>query len=218
MLLAFYAKVGFCIACLRLSWPAFAGTGSGAPARGCAARAGQCQNGVIRLRDHSMKTLHSLFAQKSWANNELFNALAAVTAPEHAGAVHTAIRTLNHIYVVDRIFQAHLQGVRHGYSATNTDATPQLDELHFGVAEVDAWFERHVATLAEEQLAERVTFRFTDGDAGTMSREEMLAHVITHGAYHRGNVGQVLKSISVAPPRDLYTKFLHISEPQRRQI
>ena len=49
-----------------------------------------------------------------------------------------------------------------------------------------------------------------------MSREEMLLHVIAHGAYHRGNVGQVLKSISMVPPRDLYTKFLHQSEPARR--
>jgi uncharacterized damage-inducible protein DinB len=51
-----------------------------------------------------------------------------------------------------------------------------------------------------------------------MTREEMLLHVITHGAYHRGNVGQVLKSISVVPPRDLYTKFLHVTEPSRRQV
>ena len=39
----------------------------------------------------------------------------------------------------------------------------------------------------------------------------------SHGGYHRGNVGQVLKSVSVAPPRDLYTKFLHQSEPARRE-
>lgn len=164
-----------------------------------------------------MNTLHSLFAQKAWANNELFNALAAVNAQEHAGAVHTAVRTLNHIYVVDRIFQAHLLGQPHSYTASNTDATPDLGELHFVAAEVDAWFERYTATVTPAQLGERIVFRFTDGDTGTMTREEMLAHVITHGAYHRGNVGQVLKSISVVPPRDLYTKFLHISEPQRRQ-
>jgi uncharacterized damage-inducible protein DinB len=50
-----------------------------------------------------------------------------------------------------------------------------------------------------------------------MTREEILLHVITHGGYHRGNVGQMLKSISIAPPRDLYTKFLHVSEPERRR-
>ena len=162
-----------------------------------------------------MKTIQSLFAQKSWANNELFNALAAVNDAEHAEAVHTAIRTLNHIYVVDRIFQAHLLGEPHGYTATNTEATPELDDLQFSVAETDAWYESYVSRSSAQALGESLTFRFTDGDAGTMTREEMLLHVVTHGSYHRGNVGQVLKSISVAPPRDLYTKFLHVSEPAR---
>jgi hypothetical protein len=41
-----------------------------------------------------MNTIQSLFAQKSWANNELFNTLASVTAAEHGPAVHTAIRLL----------------------------------------------------------------------------------------------------------------------------
>ena len=164
-----------------------------------------------------MKTIQSLFAQKSWANNELFNALAAVNDAEHAEAVHTAIRTLNHIYVVDRIFQAHLLGEPHGYTATNTEATPELDALQFSVAETDAWYESYVSRSSAQALGESLTFRFTDGDAGTMTREEMLLHVVTHGSYHRGNVGQVLKSISVAPPRDLYTKFLHVSEPARRR-
>jgi uncharacterized damage-inducible protein DinB len=124
---------------------------------------------------------------------------------------------LNHIYVVDRIFRAHLLDEPHGYLATNTDATPDLGELQFSVAESDAWYESYAQKAATEQLAESVAFRFTDGDAGTMTREEMLLHVITHGAYHRGNVGQMLKLISVAPPRDLYTKFLHVSEPARRR-
>ena len=165
-----------------------------------------------------MNTLQSLFAQKSWANNELFSALAAVTSAEHAAEVHTAIRTLNHIYVADKIFLAHLTGEQHGYAATNTELTPELDELQFCVAETDAWFKSYATSVTSAQLGERITFRFTDGDAGMMTREEMLLHVITHGAYHRGNVGQVLKSISVAPPRDLYTKFLHLSEPARRQV
>lgn len=163
------------------------------------------------------KSLQSLFAQKSWANNDLFNALAAIPSDEHAGVIHTATRTLNHIYVVDRIFRAHLLGEAHGYEASNTDATPELGELQFAVAETDAWFESYAAVVTEPQLCAAIAFRFTDGDAGTMTREEMLFHVLTHGTYHRGNVGQLMKSISIAPPRDLYTKFLHKREPARRQ-
>ncbi len=160
--------------------------------------------------------LQSLFAQKSWANSELFSLLATLDATQQAAALHTATRTLNHIFVVDRIFRAHLLGEAHGYDATNTEATPPLDELHFSVAETDAWFEAYAGAIAPDALGERLAFRFTDGDTGTMTRQEMLTHVITHGAYHRGNVGQVLKSIAVAPPRDLLTKFLHVREPARR--
>ncbi len=164
----------------------------------------------------SKKILSSLFAQKSWANRELFDVVASVSPAEHAASLHTAIRTLNHIYVVDRIFRAHLLNEKHGYTATNTTETPELGALHFAVAETDNWFEDHVSGLGEQALGESLVFQFTDGDSGTMTREEMLFHVLTHGSYHRGNVGQILKDIAVAPPRDLFTKFLHVHEPSRR--
>jgi uncharacterized damage-inducible protein DinB len=165
----------------------------------------------------SQKILSSLFAQKSWANRELFDVLASITPTEHSTPLHTAIRTLNHIYVVDQIFRAHLLGEKHLYTATNTPETPELGELHFAVVETDLWFENYVSEIVDQALTESLSFQFTDGDSGRMTREEMLFHVLTHGAYHRGNVGQVLKGISVAPPRDLYTKFLHVQEPSRRQ-
>lgn len=160
--------------------------------------------------------IQSLLAQKTWANKELFELLTTVNPVEQAESLHTAIRTLNHIYVVDRIFRAHLVGALHGYEATNTVATPELSELQAGVVETDTWFEDYCASVSDTQLGERISFGFTDGDVGAMTRHEMLLHVITHGCYHRGNVGQVLKSMAIAPPRDLYTKFLHLQDPSRR--
>jgi uncharacterized damage-inducible protein DinB len=45
----------------------------------------------------------------------------------------------------------------------------------------------------------------------------MLGHVITHGSYHRGAVGRIMSQVSVPPPRDTLTVYLHRSEPQRRE-
>lgn len=156
--------------------------------------------------------LHSLYRQKAWINAHFFAGLDALDEATR----HTALRTLNHIHVVDRIFQGHLRGEPHGQASTNTPDTPTVEQLRASVAEVDEWYVAYTATLAPEQLAERIAFTFTDGDAGQMSREEMLAHVITHGAYHRGEVGRLMKSASAKPPRDLYTRFLHQTEPARR--
>ena len=163
----------------------------------------------------SITTLKSLFGYKAWADTELFAMLATLSA-EHAEPLHTSIRTLNHIYVVDRLFRARLAGEPEPFEATNTRETPTLAQLRGDVQATDAWYQAYVAGLTPQALEEVLDFTFADGDSGRMSREEMLLHVTAHGAYHRGNVGQVLKSISVVPPRDLYTKFLHNSEPARR--
>jgi uncharacterized damage-inducible protein DinB len=159
--------------------------------------------------------LHSLFTYKAWANAELFAGLGRLP-PEQADPLHNSIRTLNHIYVVDRLFRARLAGEPAPFHATNTKETPTLAQLRDDVAATDAWYVTYTATVTDADLAKVIDFTFADGDTGRMSALEILLHVSLHGGYHRGNVGQVLKSIDVAPPRDLYTKFLHQSQPQRR--
>ncbi|MFM8689816.1 MAG: DinB family protein [Candidatus Limnocylindrus sp.] len=170
---------------------------------------------TVQAPSHS--ALGSLFAYKAWANAELLAALSEVAASAHPDEARNAIRILNHVYVVDRIFQAHLEGKAHAYAATNTKETPTVEALTAAVRELDAWYLAYAQGLPPSALREQVRFRFTDGDAGLMSREEILLHVITHGGYHRGAAGQVMRGALVAPPRDLYTRFLHIAEPERRQ-
>lgn len=160
--------------------------------------------------------MHSLFTYKAWADAELCDALRRADAAAHPTETHQALRILNHIHTVDRIFQAHLRGVPHGLAASNTPETPTVDELAAQMRELDAWYVDYAAGTPAAALEEVVGFTFTDGDAGRMSRGEILLHVSLHGGYHRGAVGQVLRSIGIAPPRDLYTRHLHLVEPARR--
>jgi len=164
-----------------------------------------------------MSILRSLFGHKASINHQLFGALASVDPEQHPVEFRAALDILNHVFIVDRIFRAHLLGESHGYSTAKTDLTPGFSELQGNVAETDAWYLEYASTILSDQLGETIKFSFTVGDAGTLTREEILLHVITHGSNHRGNVSQILKSISVTPPRDLYTKHLHESEPARRR-
>ena len=75
----------------------------------------------------------------------------------------------------------------------------------------------YVSKLNPENLGESIDFTFTDGAPGRMSREEMLSHVVLHGGYHRGAVGRLMAQLSIAPPRDVFTGFLHLSEPTARR-
>lgn len=75
---------------------------------------------------------------------------------------------------MDHIFQAHLQGRAHDYSATNTDETPAVDALSRAVTALHAWYLAYVESMDPASLPERLRFVFTDGDRGQMSREEIL--------------------------------------------
>lgn len=160
--------------------------------------------------------LRSLFRYKRWADEGFLDALARVDAQQHAAPRHLAVRLLNHIHVVDTIFAAHLAGRPHGHAATNTVETPTLDALRDAMLAQDQWYLDYVEQASPGLLPETLEFVFTDGAAGSMSREEMLMHVVTHGAYHRGAVGQCLNEAQVAPPRDIFTGYLHMAEPLRR--
>lgn len=160
--------------------------------------------------------LTSLFDYTAWADKELMSALCEPVAPALEQGHHKAIRLMNHIHVVDKIFIAHLTGAQHGYTATNTPETPTPEQLSWDMAETAAWLQQYVAQIDSAALNESVAFTFTDGDKGCMTRLEMLLHLHAHATYHRGQVSQMLKDMGLTPPRELLTRKLHTQEPQRR--
>ncbi|HJU26849.1 MAG TPA: DinB family protein [Rhodanobacteraceae bacterium] len=156
------------------------------------------------------------FRYKAWANAEILDSMAKIDLSRHPEQGTLALRLMNHTYVVDRIFAAHLDGTAHEFQSTNTPDTPSLDQLRERIAASDDWYQQYVYRVRDDELRERICFTFTDGDRGCMSREEMLFHVLTHGAYHRGNVGMILTSCGIDRPSDTFTRFLHLGEPDRR--
>jgi uncharacterized damage-inducible protein DinB len=118
------------------------------------------------------------------------------------------VHTLNHIYVIDCIFKAHLKGKPHSFTARNTLTYPPLQELWDAVKVIDQWYIDYADSLAETQLNEAVHFRFVDGGEGVMSRMEMILHVVNHGTYHRGFVGDMMYQIPVMPAANDLPVFL----------
>ncbi|HEX7866404.1 MAG TPA: DinB family protein [Variovorax sp.] len=160
--------------------------------------------------------LASLFRYKAWADEGLLAGLADLAEKGPADEYHSAVRVFNHACIVDRIFVANVQRMAHAYTATGAQEAPPLEALAEVVRETDRWYIDYVARLGPQELAESIEFTFTDGAPGRMSREEMLAHVVTHGGYHRGEVGRIMTRITGSSPPDTFTGFLHQAEPARR--
>jgi len=161
--------------------------------------------------------LCSLFRYKAWANQELLAALAAFDAARYPDRFRAMLDILGHANVVDRIFRNHLSGVVvEIIDSTEPERELSLSELRTAVEATDAWYLGFVADLDDARLRVPVPFVFTDGDKGTMTREEMLLHVATHAGYHRGSIGQILEDLTGDSPPDSLTKYLHRHEPGRR--
>lgn len=152
----------------------------------------------------AMRDLRMLTRYNAWANARLFDALVALpegeaTAPRSTG-FGNMVNTLNHAYVVDLIWKAHLEGKPHGFSKRITDTEPTLHVLSRAQAEIDAWYIAYADQMTEALHNEVVQFKFVDGGEGAMTRGDMLLHVVNHKTYHRGVVADMLYQAGTKPP------------------
>jgi uncharacterized damage-inducible protein DinB len=106
------------------------------------------------------------------------------------------------------MFQAHLEGRPHGYTARNTPDRPPLDELWRAQQEIDAWYVAWSDRLTPATMDEKVKFEYVGGGEGVMSRGEILLHVVNHTTYHRGFVAEMIYRIPATPPTTDLTVYL----------
>jgi uncharacterized damage-inducible protein DinB len=148
----------------------------------------------------------------AWADKVIHAAVAALPAGEaekpRQSVFKSMAHTLNHVYVIDRIFQAHLEGREHGYKARNTETHPPLAELARQQQEIDDWYIRWADGLGDAALGEKVNFTFVGGGEGVMTRGEILLHIVNHTTYHRGFVADFFYQVPARAPTTDLTVFL----------
>jgi uncharacterized damage-inducible protein DinB len=120
---------------------------------------------------------------------------------------------LNHNYVIDQIFQAHLEGRPHSFVARNTPEVPALADLWAAQRVIDDWYVSYSDAVSEGELEEAIRFVFVGGGDGAMTRGEMILHVVNHTTYHRGYVTTCFYQIPARPPTTDLPVFLRDARP-----
>jgi uncharacterized damage-inducible protein DinB len=148
----------------------------------------------------------------AWADKLIYDAVAGLPEGEATKPRNTLFKNivhmLNHIYVIDRVFQAHLEGREHGYAARNTPDHPPLDELWRAQQAIDDWYIAWSDAITAARLEERVSFQFIGGGQGEMTRGEMLLHVVNHTTYHRGYIADLFYDVPARVPTTDLPVFL----------
>lgn len=158
------------------------------------------------------RTARMLTRYNAWADRMIFDAVAALpegeAGKERKSLFKNMIHTLNHNCVIDRIWQAHLEGREHGYTARNTPDHPPLEELRRQQQEIDDWYIAWSDALSDAALDEKVNFTLIGGNPGVMTRGEILLHVVNHTTYHRGFVADLFYQVPARPPTTDLPVFL----------
>ena len=149
---------------------------------------------------------------RAWANAELFGALAKLPeedlTKEQPIVFGSILRTLNHVYSMDRVWQAHLEGRAHGLTTRNPPDAPPFADLRAAQKAIDEWFVNYAQQLSERDAQEIVNFVFIGGAEGSMSRDAILLHVVNHATYHRGHIADMMNHIHARPPTTDIPVFL----------
>jgi uncharacterized damage-inducible protein DinB len=153
---------------------------------------------------------------KAWADRRTLGAVAAIDRQRFPSALAFARQQLNHMVRVEELFRARLLGQPEPHRSTNAQEVPELAELDRRLAAANEWLAGYVGALAPEAFGGTIRFTFTDGKHGSLSREEVIFHLINHATYHRGAIGHALDLAQAPRPADTFTVFIHSAQPGRR--
>jgi len=154
---------------------------------------------------------------KRWATNGLNGVVADSFGRIPADEQVLVLRLLDHIQTVDDIFSHNLEARPHGHRAPRSDELPSLDDLARKARSTADWYADYADALEPDEVDEVLAFSFANGEPTRMTRGEVLLHVATHAAGHRGQVALLLQKNGIQPFPDRITDFLKAEKDDARR-
>ena len=144
-----------------------------------------------------LEQLPRLVAHLEWADDRAFESLRAMPHPDPA-----AVKVLAHVLGAEEVWLARMQQ-REPRSAVWPEL--DLDGCERLAREVHAGLDELLDSLSEQDLDRIVGYRNSAGAAFESTVIDILFQVITHGAYHRGQIVMAVRAGGSAP---LYTDWI----------
>jgi len=135
-----------------------------------------------------------LYRYDDWANREEVSRLRAMASPPQR-----AVRILAHIAATQWLWLARMLGGTPPAvwpEWTLDECAVQLDALRTAWPDAFPRIDRDASITYVNSLGERWTSR----------NDDVLTHVVLHGAYHRGQIATIVRDAGETPA---YTDFIH---------
>ncbi len=160
-----------------------------------------------------LSTVHRLTAYTVWADDVMLKNAEQLSEDKLTAARDTLFKsiagTFDHTLVVAEIFKAHLEGTTHPHHARYRDENIPFPEVAQRLRAINVYYEGLARECTPVDLAETITFEFVGGGGqGSMTREDILLHIVNHATYHRGFVSTLLYPLKTKGAASDLTVFL----------
>ena len=139
-----------------------------------------------------------LFAYDGWANQEVLAGLRTAVAPPPR-----ALNLMSHIFSSERLWMERLE-----QKPQTLPVWPKftIEECEKQATELPVLWKFYLAGNSEADLAESASYQNSKGETWSSRKDDILMHLITHSAYHRGQVAATVRAAGSTPA---YTDFIH---------
>lgn len=151
----------------------------------------------------NLQQLRFLHAYNAWANNRIFDALAAMPEEEYRrdmtashGSIHN---TLVHMVGAEKIWLERWKGVqtepflKPGDVASLADLRQLWEKIGHATAQ---W----LGGMNDRKLQETFTMKTLKGESFTHQYWQAFQHLINHSTFHRGQVITLMRQLGMVPP------------------
>ena len=151
--------------------------------------------GIMNTVEHFIR----LFAYDAWANHEVLAGLRAAKPEPPA----RSLKFIAHILASEQLWLERLEEKEQTLPVWPEFAIAECEKL---AVELSQLWKSYLEASNEAGLGRSVRYRNSKGENWNSRKDDILMHVVTHSAYHRGQIAADMRNAGSIPA---YTDFIH---------
>ena len=152
----------------------------------------------------NLADVRTLLEYHYWARDIMLDAVTMVSSEQFTQPVESSFRSLRD--TVAHLYGAELTWYRRWIGESPSaqiayDQFPDVSSIRMAWNDLEGNVRALVDSLDEEGVSRTVEYTLFSGAAGATPFWQMLAHVVNHGSYHRGQVTTLVRQLGAPPPK-----------------
>jgi len=146
-----------------------------------------------------------LYRYNHWANIETLKAIT----PVYRSNLYIA-ETFSHVINAQYIWAGRINLDKK--SPFKVREIQDLEKLESTITSITKDWLDYLNNISQEELSRTISYTNSFGESFTSTIQDVIAHLVNHSSYHRGQVAKELRNLGIAPTNTDYITYCRLLE------